>query len=500
MATRKTFHFSTVVWGPWHTGVFLDVNLSSLLTPGNLAAFAQKHDVLYRIFTSRDDVERIEATKAFQLASKIVRLELIGLKIDRSIDPIAMHHMLWRRGIDEARKAGAMILLIPPDVVWSNGAFGHIADIAAQGKTAIFMTYTRVVSETAVPEVKRLFQDPETRVVDAPSRPLVELCMRHLHPLALTYVRDCPNFPVHPELILWPVGGEGYLMRSLVREMFAYDPRHFDLNSQALLAHRPSLADVHYITDSDDLFSLSLTPLMKDIEWFAKPAPLDPLQLGAWWLRYDSPANDVVADHHFHVHTKGHAGPLWRRAELQSDILIRRLMGTREVLRILSGLAQQGRADIEQILATALIEAKLARWCRNDGPITILLPNRSTTRRWVAEEGPLLAKRGARRRLLRLILDHVLVGHLSLDPGFEVTLPTPVGGWRKLTWDGQTPQIDGVPITTPGLVIGGVWCFPLEMELPPSNTNSRYDACEKMPHRELAGAIPPDLTSNRCVD
>ena len=24
MAIRKTFHFSTVVWGPWHTGVFLD--------------------------------------------------------------------------------------------------------------------------------------------------------------------------------------------------------------------------------------------------------------------------------------------------------------------------------------------------------------------------------------------------------------------------------------------------------------------------------------------
>jgi hypothetical protein len=486
MAIRKTFHFSTVVWGPWHTGVFLDVNLTSLLAPGNLAAFAQKHDVRYRIFTSKDDVKRIEATKAFQLASSIMGFELIGLDIDRSIDPIAMHHILWRRSIDDARKAGAMILLIPPDVVWSNGAFGHIADVAALGKKAIFMTYMRVVSETAEPEVKRLFQDPSTSVVDAPSRPLVELCMRHLHPLALTYVRDCPNFPVHPELILWPVEGEGYLMRSLVREMFAYDPRHFDLNTQALLAHRPSPADVHYITDSDDLFSLSLTPLMKDIEWFAKPGPLDPLRLGAWWLRYDSPANDIVADHHFHVHTGGHDGPKWRRAELQSDILIRRLMGTREVLRILSGLAQQGRADIEQILAMALIEAKLARWCRKDGLITILLPHRSVTRRWVADEGPHLAKRGARRRLLRLILDHVLVGHLSLEPGVEVTLPTPIGGWRKLTWNGQSPQIDGVPIATPGLVMGSTWCFNLEMELPPSKTNSRCDTYESRPHRGLA--------------
>jgi hypothetical protein len=425
-----------------------------------------------------------------------VRFELIGLKINRSIDPIAMHHILWRRSIDDAREAGAMILLIPPDVVWSNGAFGHIADVASLGKTAIFMTYVRVVSETAVPEVRRLFQNPATMVVDAPSRPLVELCMRHLHPLALTYVRDCPNFPVHPEMILWPVEGEGYLMRSLVREMFAYDPRYFDLNTRALLAHRPNPEDIHYITDSDDLFSVSLTPLMKDIEWFAKPAPLDPLRLGAWWLRYDSPANDIVADHHFYVHTGGHAGPPWRRAELQSDILIQRLMGTREVLRILSGLAQQGRADVEQILATALIEAKLASWCRRDGPITILLPHRSVTRRWVADEGPHLTKRGARRRLLRLILDHALVGHLPLEPGVEVTLPTPVGGWRKLTWNGQTPQIDGVPVATPGLVIGGVWCFPLEMELLPSKTNARCDICETMPHRELAVESPNPFRAN----
>ena len=77
--------------------------------------------------------------------------------------------------------------------------------------------------------------------------------------------------------------------------------------------------DVHYINDSDHLFSLSLTPLMKDIEWFAKPGPLDVPKLGAWWLRYDSPSNDVVAAHNFYVHTNGRSGPDWRRAERGED-------------------------------------------------------------------------------------------------------------------------------------------------------------------------------------
>jgi hypothetical protein len=76
-------------------------------------------------------------------------------------------------------------------------------------------------------------------------------------------MHDSPNFPIHPELILWSVPGEGFLMRVLVREMVAYDPSLFDLNHQALLAHAPDLDDVHYVTDSDDVFALSFAPLAR---------------------------------------------------------------------------------------------------------------------------------------------------------------------------------------------------------------------------------------------
>src|SRR5258708_4181263 len=276
----RTFHFSTVVWGPWHTSVFLDVNLPSLLASGNLEAFAKRHRVTYRIQTSHEDVARIEASPAYVRAKDLVDCRVIGRTIPRSIDPIAMHHMLWRAGIEDARRAGAMVLLVPPDVIWSSNAFGNVAELVASGKTAIFMTYVRVVSETAVDAVRARFRHPTTGIIDAPSRALVQLAMDHIHPLTLTYVRDSPNFPVHPEFILWPVEREGYLMRVLVREMFAYDPRQYDLNEQALLAHRPAADDVHYITDSDELFSLSLAPFEKDVEWYAAPQRLDPLKVG----------------------------------------------------------------------------------------------------------------------------------------------------------------------------------------------------------------------------
>src|SRR3954451_7456497 len=74
-------HFSTVVWGPWHTGIFLDVNLPSLLTSGNLPAFAAQHSVTYRIFTSKRDIARITASRASQQAREIVPFELIAFPV-----------------------------------------------------------------------------------------------------------------------------------------------------------------------------------------------------------------------------------------------------------------------------------------------------------------------------------------------------------------------------------------------------------------------------------
>ena len=310
------FHFSTVVWGPWHTGVFLDVNLPSLLASDNLAVFAAHHQITYRIFTSRRDMSSIMASPAFQRAREIVPFELIEYPVEETDNPIGMHHFLWRRSIMEAQQAGAMILFLPPDVAWSNGSFRHLSNVALQGKKAIFITYFRVVSETCIPELRHRHLSQDGTVIDAQPRGLVELALQYIHPLALTYLRDSPNFPFHPELILWSVPGEGFLMRVLVREMFAYDPCLFELNQQALLAHAPDPHDVHYVTDSDDVFALSFAPVAKDIEWYQRPQRLDAPKIGSWWLRYDSPANDLVARQYFYIHSATRTPQKWRRPEL----------------------------------------------------------------------------------------------------------------------------------------------------------------------------------------
>jgi hypothetical protein len=450
------FHFSTVVWGPWHTGIFLDVNLPSLLAPENLAAFAARHRVTYRIFTSQHDIARITASPAYRRAREIVPFELIPCAVEQVENPIAAHHQLWRRSIVEARNAGAMILFVPPDVAWSNSGFRHVADLVSQGRRAVFITYMRVVSETCAPELQRRYMAEDGAMLDVSSRDLVALAFQYIHPLTLTYLHDSPNFPIHPEFILWRVPGEGYLMRVLVREMFAYDPRVFELNEQALLAHVPDLSSVHYVTDSDDLFALSFAPTLKDIEWYVQPQRYDPLKVGSWWLTYDSPANDLVASHSFCIHHRDQTPKKWRRAERESDLFIKQLMGLREVLRLIRAVSDDRTRQARQVLSMALAETKLARRMGKNIPFTALIPKNADILRWLNEDGEPLLKTPSVRELVDLILDHVVIGHLALKAGDAADLTTARGGTRRLTWIGSTPLIDDVVLHVPAIRLGNM--------------------------------------------
>lgn len=466
MTTSVHFHFSTVVWGPWHVGAFLDVNLPSLLAEGNLPAFAARHRVTYRIFTSAADVARITASAGFKRLQALVSVELVECPVQNAVSPIAMHHLLWRRSIEEARAAGAMILFVPPDVIWANGSFAHVADLVTRGKRAIFMTYVRVTQESCVPEVRRRFASSASVAIEVSPRELVDVAMRHIHPLTLTYMRHSTNFPVHPEFILWSVPDEGILMRVLVREMFAYDPAMVDLNQQALVAHKLDRDLVHFVTDSDDLFALSLTPANKDIEWYARPQGLDVRKVASWWLHYDSPINDVAAAGHFYIHAKPRTPANWRRAEQQSDMLVQRLTGTREGLRLLAFMDRPDLQRARQVLAAALLETKLARMLRSNGPWTLLVPRNGAILRWLLEGGDALLQSGNARRLMPYILGHLVTGRVQLRAGEDAELRTAGGVVRQLTWNNGAAEIDGIAVAVPGFELGRHRSYLVDAVLP----------------------------------
>jgi hypothetical protein len=470
------FHFSTAVWGPWHTGVFLDANLPSLLAPGNLSAFAARHDVVYRIFSTRHDLHSIKKTPVFQLARQIVRFELIECALDAVDEPLIMHHRLWQRSINEAREAGAIVLFIPPDVVWSDGSFAHIAELVASGKRAILSTFVRVVCETAVPAVKRAFGKKDAPIIEVSPRQLVRVALEHIHPLSLTYMRDSPIFPIHPELVLWAVPGEGMLMRVLCRELFAFDPRRFHLNQKAQLEDVEDSDLIHLITDSDDLFALSLARLEQDVDWYSKPRRLSELEIGRWWLTYDSPANDIIVRKPVYIHDGPMTPAKWRRVEIESGFLVNRLLGIREILRAIIWMPRQATRYAQLVVSMALLETRLAELLDVASPVTLFIPTDAAMTRWMLGNGAKAYLSEPGRALAELILGHIVVGHIDLIPGRDETLVTAGQSRRQLSWTGNRPLLDGVAVGSPGVAVRHHWAYLLDDVLPATSPARRVHA------------------------
>src|SRR5581483_9365276 len=73
-------HLSTVVWGTWHIEAFLEVNLPSLLAPGNLPVLAARHQTEYFIYTTAEDIPRIESSPAFIRAKAFLPIQLLAIR------------------------------------------------------------------------------------------------------------------------------------------------------------------------------------------------------------------------------------------------------------------------------------------------------------------------------------------------------------------------------------------------------------------------------------
>ena len=131
-----------------------------------------------------------------------------------------------------------------------------------------------------------------------PAKDMMALAITHIHPLMAAYDRAATHFPIHPEMILWPIEGDGFLLRLLARELFCFEPGRYPLNRTiaCLRTCRPT-NEIHVFRDSREFLGVSFTPLWKDMEWYLARRRLDPLFVGRWWIDYDSPMND----HHFDV-------------------------------------------------------------------------------------------------------------------------------------------------------------------------------------------------------
>jgi hypothetical protein len=449
----------TVVWGDWHLRAFLDVNLPTLLAPGNLPALFVRHRGTYRIYTRAADISRIEGSATFQRLATLVPIEVEVIEDEERLrHPIQTHVEIWRDAVAQATKLRKFALLMPPDVLWSDGSFGHVADLLAQGKCGIYAAFMRATSNTLLPAFHARFGAHPDRVVLS-GMDLVRLCLEHLHPLTAAYARTSDYFPYHTEMIIWPVRDEGLIVRVLARELLIYDPSRIQLNQAQLITGCVPWEALHMVSDSDHLFGVSLAPLGKDASWHRVPGRTTTREVGRWWGEYDSPANDYVASVKLRWHFRPVTEAAWRQRQAGGNLFVRRAALEREALRVVAHIFndQAGRAVlVGRLLALLVMRGKVARAMRamprlQTRPIFVFVPADAALGPDGEAAGVALAEMGD-GRAERLLREHVAIATLPVDLDRlrevqTVTLEFLSGARRGLKHSRRAWSIDGITVT-----------------------------------------------------
>lgn len=373
-AGRAKILVITVVWGDWHIDALINYALPSLLAPGNFPHLALRHDLELLVYTTPADKSRIETADSIRRAADVVAVRILpDLSPEVGTNVHVFHADLWLQADERAKREGSFAFHLPPDSVFADGAGVTLSRLLAQGKKCIFWYFPRAL-DTMMPAL-RAYRMPDGAIA-IPPRALVALNLEHLHPLSKAFVADSKMFPaVHPEMILWPVPGEGVLMRSFAGEARVFDPGHFELTSHRIVSGKLDDGELAVISDSDDLYTAALTPLRHNAHWY-RPGTASPSEIARYWtMNYDGTSNDFVAAQQIRVHPGERTDALWRAREMRANLFMSLMAAAREsvrVMRVLYGMESCSWAM--QLLDLASQTSILLRSFPRSAPTIVFIP------------------------------------------------------------------------------------------------------------------------------
>lgn len=364
----------TVAWGDWHISQFLNLNLPTLMSQDNFPSLAKVCHIEYIIYTKKNDFNKLKTSKLIGQLGGIADLSYVFLDKEDLSDPIRVHHQCWDLATKTAEERGAYILLMPPDVAWSSNSFSYVAHELESGRAAIFMTYLRVDEQAFIRQFISINAAGHEGAVQLSGSQLVDMALKCLHPLMAAYLRNSSFFPRHPEMILWAVPGEGISCRLLAREMFIFDPSMVSLTANKLLATLDSVDDLAIVSDSDQLFGVSLAKLKQEIDWYSLPLGADVYSIGKWWRNYDSRISDLLVSKKIRWHVCPPTNQKWIGVETSGDLFLRKAALIREASYLLSELDGLEFSASSNILKYAVARGLLSKVIRGRSGGVVFVP------------------------------------------------------------------------------------------------------------------------------
>lgn len=259
----KGYYFLTPVWGAPYVKLFMDVAIPAQLALGNLPVFKNDSYSRYVIFTRPEDEASIREASIFKKLSETITviIEYIDETITIPHDLMSACH---KRGIAMADEAEAAALFLNPDLVFADGSFRKVKELAEQSTDVILTTGIRTLKQGVLPALKSYFA--EDGILTVHTQELMRIALDHLHPLAdSSWWEEKEESDLIPANLYWRAGNEGIVARCFhLHPLMVYPQRKGavffgTVDDDYVAAACPDASHDYVITDSDELLAIELS-------------------------------------------------------------------------------------------------------------------------------------------------------------------------------------------------------------------------------------------------
>ncbi len=315
------FHIVNYLWGEAFTRNFLDVILPNHCTDGNLFAFAERTNAIYKVYTRTDDAEMIRRHPLFRKINELIPTEVIALDhlfMDgwrEKDNALLLMTSMHRVAVASASRADARLVILPPDQIYSEGAMQRVIEQAEEGKRVVVTQGIRVIRESFAPEFIRRFGTREGSS-PVPARVLAQMAFDNMHPIVKAQQIDANPFTTGPAHLLCKLDDTAYVSHNLHMHPLMIHPRKYtplkegNFDTSWLAAACPDINDYHIVKDSDEFMTVEISDGSKKIGMEGKGA-VDRKKLGDFYRQHATDIHWDFLTHPVLIHS-GDIDEKWR--------------------------------------------------------------------------------------------------------------------------------------------------------------------------------------------
>lgn len=408
------------VWGTQFTEFFCRYSLASLLTPTNLPEASAEYDFTLLLYTSEQDLLRMQRHPNFRKLREVVEITPVLLEALPS-GAWHGHWIQWHHALLRSDEFSSFILLIP-DCVYANQAVKQIADLL-HTKDIVYYCIPQVCLEPTLPYLDSIMQqgDPDAASqLNLSDLDVASLFVRFITPRYAVALQKPDYFVTHPEFTLQVTHGK-IEIHELTCHALAISNRAKDIsytfnpNSQS--------GKIGFL----NLLGVGVEYTFKYFEQYFR-WPSSHMQLS----RYSTLTS---WSHHFLAHgasdysettTEISVSGLAASALKRKPVASGRMKYARAILEhnaafyaIYSSLPANCPADVRRAIALAVCLPGFRKAAmREQRPLTVLVPTSGN----IAQTLGAIYDLGDPRRFFRLLLMHMLPGRLLLKLGQSFVL------------------------------------------------------------------------------